>query len=175
MAVELASGVTLVGGAVDDVVALQGSGGEEFVYVSDLEPADYKHVPYLNIRWPYEQDRNVLGEPLTVGGKRYCKGVGMHSAARLTYRLDGKYQRFDAATALDDSTRGRGSVTFGVYLLRDGKWIPAAMSDIIRGGDAPEDVSVDVTGAEAITLVVDFADRGDELDHANWLDARLIK
>ena len=31
------------------------------------------------------------------------------------------------------------------------------------------------SGAEMITLTVDFADRGDELDHADWLDARLIK
>ena len=62
----------------------------------------------------------MLGEPLVVGGKRYLKGIGMHSAARLTYRLDGKYQRFDAAVAIDDSADGRGSVTFGVYVLRDG-------------------------------------------------------
>jgi hypothetical protein len=26
-----------------------------------------------------------------------------------------------------------------------------------------------------LTLTVDFADRGDELDHTDWLDARLIR
>jgi NPCBM/NEW2 domain-containing protein len=175
LAVELAGGAKLTGGNVDDVVALQGSGGGKFVYLSDLEPADYKHVPYLSIAWPYRRDRNVLGGPLMVGGERYLKGIGMHSAARLTYRLDGKYQRFDAMAALDDSSQGRGSVTFGVYVLRGGEWKPAAVSDTVHGGAGPEPVSVDVRGAEMITLTVDYADRGDELDHADWLDARLLK
>ena len=144
LVLEMAGGVKLTGGNVDDVVALQGLGGEKFVYLSDLEPADYRHVPYLSIAWPYRRDRNVSGEPLMVGGKRYLKGIGMHSAARLTYRLDGKYRRFDAAAALDDSSERRGSVTFGVYLLRDGQWKQAATSDVVRGGDPPENVSVDV-------------------------------
>ena len=34
---------------------------------------------------------------------------------------------------------------------------------------------VDLTGAKRLTLRVDFADRGDELDHADWLNARLVK
>jgi hypothetical protein len=175
LSLELAGGEKLTGGNVDDVVALVGLGGGTFVYLSDLEPADYRHVPYLSIAWPYRRDRSVLGGSFMVGGKRYSKGIGMHSAARLTYRLDGKYQRFDAAAALDDSSEGRGSVTFGVYLLRDGQWKQAATSDTVRGGDSPEPVSVDVRGSEMITLTVDFADRGDELDHADWLDARLVK
>jgi hypothetical protein len=60
-------------------------------------------------------------------------------------------------------------------VLRDAKWQPAYTSDVVRGGDAAKSVSVDVTGADAMTLVVDYADRGDELDHADWLDARLTK
>lgn len=175
LSAELVGGAKLVGGNVDDVVALQGLGGAKFLYLSDLEPADYKHVPYLSMAWPYRRDRSVLGAPLVVGGERCLKGIGMHSASRLTYRLDGKYQRFDALAALDDSSKGRGSVTFGVHLLRGGEWKQAAVSDTLRGGAAPEPVSVDVRGAEMITLTVDYADRGDELDHADWLDARLIK
>jgi hypothetical protein len=103
------------------------------------------------------------------------KGIGMHSASRLTYRLEGNYRRFDAAAAIDDSTDGRGSVTFGVYVLRDEKWQEAYQSSIVRGGDAPVPVSVDVSGAAGLTLTVDYADRGDELDRVVWLDARLIK
>jgi hypothetical protein len=132
-------------------------------------------VPYLSIEWPYRRDRNVMGDPLSVGGKRYMKGIGMHSAARLTFRLDGDYRRFDAAVAIDDSAGKRGSVTFGVYVLRDGAWAEAFTSGTVRGGEAPRPVSVDLTGAQGLTLTVDYADRGDELDRANWLDARLVK
>jgi hypothetical protein len=171
---ELANALKLNGGSVAGITALQVLGGR-FVYLSDLEPADYRHVPYLSIEWPYNRDRNVLGEPLVVGGKRYLKGLGMHSASRLTYRLDNKYKRFDAAVAVDDSAGKRGSVTFGAYVLRGGEWQETFKTGIIRGGDAPRTVSVDVSAAQGLTLTVDYADRGDELDHADWLDARLVK
>ena len=171
--VTLPSGVALKGGNVNDVSLLQSLGGR-FIYLSDLEPSGYRHVPYLTIEWPYRSDRNVLGEPLSVNGKRYLKGIGMHSAARLSYRLEGTYRRFESMVAVDDSAGTKGSVTFGVYVLRESQWREAFLSGVIRGGDARQPVSVDVSGAEGLTLTVDYADRGDELDHADWLDARLI-
>jgi hypothetical protein len=174
LSVELTDGVKLVGGSVKDVIFLQSLGGP-FEYLSDIEPASYRHVPYLSIEWPFERDRNVLGEPLVVIGQRYLKGLGMHSASRITYRLDGNYRRFDAMVAIDDSADQKGSVTFGVYVLRDNQWKSAYTSAVARGGDPPLPISVDVEGAQALTLTVDFADRGDELDHADWLDARLVK
>jgi hypothetical protein len=174
LVLELSNGVKLSGGGVADVVALQSLGGR-LVYLSDLKPAAYRHVPYLDIEWPYERDRNVMGQPLVVGGKRYIKGLGMHSASRLTYRLDGAYRRFDAAIAVDDSAEKGGSVTFGVYVSRGGRWQEAYQSGVVRGGDAPQAVSVDVRGAEGLTLTVDYADRGDELDRAVCLDARLVE
>jgi hypothetical protein len=172
--ITLGDGQVLTGDDVSDVVFLQSLDGR-IVYLSDLEPADYRHVAYLTIDWPYERDRNVLGEPLVVNGERYLKGIGMHSAGRISYRLDGKFARFDASVAIDDSADGRGSVTFGVYLQRDGKLSEAFKSHIVRGGDVPVPVSVDVTGAQGLTLVVDYADRGDEMDRAGWLDARLVR
>jgi hypothetical protein len=171
---ELEDGVKLAGGSVEDVAALQSPGGP-FVYLSDLQPADYHQVPYFDLKWHYQRDRSVMGEPLVVRGKHFLKGLGMHSASRLTYRLDGGYRQFDAAVALDDSADGRGSVTFGVYVLRDGQWQEAYKSGIVRGGDAPRPVSVDVRGARGLTLTVDYADRGDEMDRAVWLDARVLK
>jgi alpha-glucosidase len=159
---------------VGDIVALQSLGGQ-VEYLSDIEGADYRFVPYLSIEWPLGRDHNVLGGPLTVDGRRSLKGIGLHSAARLTYKLDGNYQRFDAVVALDDVAKGRGSVVFSVYLNRDGKWAEAYKSGTVRGGESPQPVSVDTRGAQGLTLTVDYADRGDELDYADWLDARLVK
>jgi hypothetical protein len=170
----LSCGVKLEGGNLSELAFVQSLGGR-FVYLSDLEPAGYRHVPYLTIEWPYQRDRNVGGGPLMVGGRRYAKGLGMHSASRLTYRLESQYQRFEAAVAVDDSAGKKGSVTFGVYVLRRGAWKEAFTSGVLRGGEAPRPVSVDVAEADALTLTVDFADRGDELDHADWLDARVVK
>jgi NPCBM/NEW2 domain len=172
--IELANGVIIKGGAVEDVVAIQLLDGR-FVYLSDLKRADYRSVPYLTLTWPLMRNRNVLGEPIVVRGKRYLTGIGMHSAARLTFPLEGKYRRFDSAVALDDSAKGRGSVTFAIYVKRDNKWAEAYTSHIVRGADEPQPISVDLRGAQGLTLTTDFADRGDELDRAVWLDARLVR
>jgi hypothetical protein len=80
-------------------------------------------------------------------------------------------RRFEAELGIDDSTGGRGSVQFRV--LVDGR--EKFASPIVRGGDAPLPISVDVTDAQKLELVVDYADRAEVLDHANWLNARLIQ
>jgi hypothetical protein len=38
----------------------------------------------------------------------------------------------------------------------------------------PRPIAVDITGGKRLDLVVDFADRADELDHADWLSARVV-
>jgi alpha-galactosidase len=85
------------------------------------------------------------------------------------------YRHFVAEIALDDTAGQRGSVIFRVFVAREGQWREALTSGVLRGGDPPQPISVDIAGAQAITLIVDYADQGDELDHANWLDARLVK
>lgn len=167
--------ITLVGGqelAADaaQVVFLQPLGGRA-VYLSDLRPAQYRHVPFLDLPWNYRADRNVAGEWLRMDGQRYLKGIGVHSSARLTYALDEPYERFQAELGIDDATAGGGSVRYRVFV--DGK--NKFTSEIVRGGMKPLPVSVDLAGAKRLDLVVDFADRADQLDHADWLDARLIR
>jgi hypothetical protein len=168
----LACGVKLGGAGVADVAAVWGVAGA-FQFVSDLEPIDYHHVPYLDLTWPLARDRNLSGDRLRVDGKSYPKGICMHSAARVVYSLEARQRRFAAEVALDDEAGRRGSVTFSVYVARNGAWLEAATSGIVRGGDEPRPMVADVSGAEALMLVVDYADRGDELDRAVWLDARL--
>jgi hypothetical protein len=100
----------------------------------------------------------------------------MHSPSRITYDLDEPYRLFQAQVALDDEARGRGSVEFRVFVDDGGgQWREAAASGTLRGGQPPRPISVDLAGAKRISLLVDFADRGDELDHADWLDARLVR
>jgi hypothetical protein len=151
--------------------------GGRAVYLSDLKPERYHYEPYLDLAWPYHADRNVTGGLLRCGGRLWLKGLGVHSAATLTYSLDGSCKRFQAELGIDDSTLGRGSVEFRVLL--DGK--PAYASGPIRGHPPsagtrpPVPVSVDLAGAKRLELVVDYGEQGDVLDHADWLGARLVK
>lgn len=139
-------------------------------YLSDLEPTGYRHVPYLELPRPYQVDRSADGNTLRSGGRCFLRGIGMHSTSRLTFPLDGRHARFRAEIAIDDETDGRGSVVFRVFVDAEERF----RSDVVRGGDAPRAVQVDVAGGRQLSLVVDFAERGDEQDHADWLNARLV-
>jgi hypothetical protein len=99
----------------------------------------------------------------------------MHATSRLAYDVAG-YRKFEAELAIDESSLRRGNAIFKV-LLQDGQgaWQSAYESPVVRGGEAPVPVSIDLKGAERLALIVEFADRGDELDQANWLGARLLK
>lgn len=159
----------------EPIAALQPLGGRA-TYLSDLPAASNRHVPYLQLAWTYRGDRSVLDRSLRAAGRLYLKGLGLHSAARLTYDLDKTYRRLDAELAIDDETQSGGSVECRVFIdLGDGKWQPRYASPVIRGGAAPAPISVDLKGAKRISLLVDFADHGDQLDHVDWLNARLVK
>jgi len=182
LVVHLAGGIKLVGANVSQIASLQPF-GPAVTYLSDLQPADYQHVPYLDIPWPWRADRNVLGGPLVVAGRMVAKGLGTHSASRLTYQLNRPdvtddqpigFNHFAAELAIDDAADGQGSAVFRVYLLQQGIWQLAHTSDVLRGGQAPVPVEVELRGAEAIALETDYADQGDQRDYANWLDARFI-
>ena len=149
-------------------------------YLSEMDGLGYKHIPFLDLGWPLGLDRNARGARLRSDRVLYRKGVGMHSTSRLVCELAGRYRRFDAELAIDDLSGRTGSVVYRVFLERadaNGKnsWGLAFESPVVRGGDSPLSMSVDLSGALRIALVVDFADRGDEGDHANWLNARLVR
>jgi hypothetical protein len=154
----------------DSIVYLQPLAGRA-KYVSDLTAEGYRHLPLLSGSWPYRNDANVIGTQLRAGGRPYVKGIGMHSAGRLTYRLDKRYRTFEADVALDDHVGRGGAAAFAVYVDDKLAW----KSDCLRGGMPPVPVKVEVAGAKRLSLIVEFADRGDELDRADWLDARLLE
>ncbi len=143
----------------------------KWTFLSDLKPEAYRHLPFLNLTWTFRNDANATGTQLRAGGAPYAKGLGMHSAARLTYRLSRPYRTFEADIAIDEVAGDRGSAVFAVYA--DDKL--AFKSNVIRGGAAPLPVKVDIAGAKRVSLIVEYADRGDELDRANWLYARVAE
>jgi hypothetical protein len=101
----------------------------------------------------------------------YRRGLGTHSKSDLTYTLDGGYASFAATLGVDDAVGSAGSVIYRVY--GDEKLLYE--SPVVRGGDAPLEMKVDVKRVLLLRLEVDYADGGDVADHADWAEARLLR
>ena len=161
------------------------SGGETIVqpglnYLSDLQ-AEF----VLNGWGPLEKDRSNGeaeagdGSPLSIGGKRYEKGLGMHpeqlarSWAEVQYGLSGSCDIFSAEVGLDDSidVQSRyGSVFFQAFGDDKLLW----QSERLTGADGPVSVEVGLSGVERLKLVVTNAGDNNYYDHADWADAKII-
>jgi hypothetical protein len=181
-ALQLAGGLQLTAQAASlwPEITLVRPLGLRVLYLSDRQSIAPLHVPFLETEWPLQVDRNVLGGRLRSRGKTYAKGLGVHSMSRLAYDVPDGARWFQAELAIDDSSGLKGSVVFRVYTSgREGggaghAWRLAFQSQTVRGGQQPKPISVDVTAARRIALIVDFADQGDVLDRANWLSARFV-
>ena len=141
------------------------------VYLSDLTPAAERTEGMLHRPWPVRRDRNVSAKPLSIGGRVFDKGLGVHSRTELDYQIGGAYESLVATIGIDDAVRPAGSVIFRV--VGDGKVL--FDSGILTGKEPPRDVKVDVTGVKMLTLVVDYGDGLDLSDHADWGGIRLLK
>ena len=111
-----------------------------------------------------------MGKTLTLDGTMFERGVGSHAAGVVHVGLDGKARRFQAVVGVDDETRGRGSVTFKIagddgYLLLGG---------VLKGGDAPQEIDLDITGQRHLILFMGDAGDGRHYDHFDWADARFL-
>ncbi len=173
---KMLSGVTLFKAAVSfpiaEVIALDILGGPA-VYLSELKPRSFEHTPYLGTAWPYVLDGSVDRRDLRLGGSTFDRGLGVHTASRLTYDLAGRYRRFEARVGLDDRS-GKGG-TARIRILVDGKPRAVAGDHALTIRTGPLEVRVDVAGAKELTLVVDFGARGGVAGHVDWADARLAK
>jgi hypothetical protein len=173
---KMLTGKTLLGAVIqvklEDVIALTIHQGRA-IYLSDLKPSKIEQTPYLDVASPPMRDASVKGRDLRLGGGFYDKGLGMHSACRMTYDLSGAYKRFEALVGLDDATGREGSAR--VQVLVDGKPRKLDLEGDLTHRNGPLAIRVDVTGAKQLTLVVDFSSRGDVQADLNWVDARLIR
>ena len=117
-------------------------------------------------------NRSIRNEPLLLDGKRYEAGVGTHADSAMRIRVGGA-TRFTALVGIDDSVikhhgKGAGSVVFRVW--GDGEKL--FESDVMRAGDPPKPIDVNLTGKKTVLLEVTDAGDGIFADNANWVDAK---
>jgi hypothetical protein len=122
---------------------------------------------------PVERDRSNGdvaagdGVALSIQGKRYAKGLGVHPLSDVRFNLAGSCTTYAAQIGIDDEVNGRGSVVFQVWA--DG--VRVFDSGLIMGNSAARPISVDVRGRNELRLVVTDGGDGNNFDHANWADA----
>jgi alpha-galactosidase len=160
--------------APHDVVVLRIVGTEPplprgEVYLSDLTWS------YAANGWgPVERDQELGdigaddGAPLTLGGRRYEKGLGTNSPSLVRYRLGKRCRELSAEIGIDDAAGDIGSVVFQVWA--DGEKL--FDSGIVYRSTPSQRISLDVTGRSEVRLWVGQVDEFGQ-DHANWADARL--
>ena len=116
-------------------------------------------------------DRSVESHALKIGGKSFEHGVGTHAASSMQIALGGQAERFEAAVGIDDEVADKkGTVVFRAEA--DGREV--YNSGILRGGEVPKDVSIDLTGVKTLLLLVDAGGGTNEFDHADWADAKFV-
>jgi alpha-galactosidase len=125
---------------------------------------------------PVERDRSVGsqeggdGQPLTIGGEEFEKGLGAHAPSAIEYHLGGACSAVRAVVGVDDEVdSAAASVTFEIW-ADDAK---VADSGVLRADAAPLELTADVSDATSLRLVVTDAGDGKNSDHADWADARL--
>jgi len=138
--------------------------------LSALSPDAFEETPLLTVPWGFALDRNVAGGPLSVGGRQFARGIGVHSRSVLRYPLGGTATALVTRCGLDDSA-GSGA-TVEVRIRVDGQ---IRFERTITAASGLQDpLWIDLRGAGALELVVDPGPDGAILDRFDWVEPVLV-
>ena len=114
--------------------------------------------------------RTVEGNPLSVGGEKFERGVGTHTPGEISIAVDPVPGKFTAKVGIDDEVGNRGHAEFLVYAEEELLW----RSGFMVGGEAAKDCHVEFNEIGLLRLVVDTGPEGYAHDHTDWLDAKIF-
>jgi alpha-galactosidase len=117
-----------------------------------------------------QRNKSTVGNPLSIGGVKFERGLGTWSETVLYIRLDGGSTRFSASVGVDDGVIKSKVASVEFFVIGDGKRIWE--SGVMLAGQQPKTFSVDVTGMKSLVLQVGWAGNYRFEDHANWADAK---
>jgi alpha-galactosidase len=142
-----------------------------------LDQLDLSKVPLRPAPRPGRGQTTAPPVVFRLGGVTYPHAVPLRSDADMTIDLGGNATRFMSMVGIDDGAQPpaaapgpAGSVVFGAWV--DGKKV--FESSVMHRGDAPAPVSIDLTGAQKLTLAVIDANDGTAGDNADWAGAMIV-
>ena len=115
-------------------------------------------------------DKAVLGTEISISGKKYKRGIGVHAPSNITYKLRGKYSKFVVTPGPDDAHKG--DLEMKILVDGDEKFNTGKVKSVEFKA---RQVVISVKDAEELTLIVTDAGNGQGGDHASWADAYLLK
>ncbi|MBI2302420.1 MAG: alpha-galactosidase [Armatimonadetes bacterium] len=125
------------------------------------------------VRQDYERlqrNRSVVDTPLTIGSRTFQRGLGTHSIGHLRVWSPEPLARFTAWIGVDQNPRSPGgTVVFSVLAGRRELF----RSGVLRAGQEPQRIELELKGARVLDLLVGDAGDGPACDHADWCDAAL--
>jgi len=136
------------------------------VFLSDLAP-----TKYYQEEGELRMDRTTDGNPLSVNGYIYSKGIGTHAYSVIEYLLDGRYRIFEGAVGLDDLVANSGAkIEALIYMDNDLIY----RSGTLRGWIDPRYFYINIIGKKKLKLVMNDGGDGNKNDHGDWLRLRFL-
>ena len=114
------------------------------------------------------------GNPITIGGVVYDKGLGLHADSEAVYHLGGQYTRFQAVIGIDDEVGSNtADAIYRVYATVEGSEQEMLIYEKQMSNGMSEQVDLSVRGVTTLRLVTD-ANGSNSNDHTDWADAKLL-
>ncbi|GLH72763.1 hypothetical protein GETHLI_12650 [Geothrix limicola] len=138
-----------------------------YIYLTDLNWSS------LVVGWGTPvKDKSIDGNPLTVGGTTYLRGLGLHATADATYQLNGQYPRFTATAGIDGEVGSTNTAATVSFIVKgDGNVLYT--SPVVHASDAPLAIDVNTSGVNTLDLIVTDGGDGINSDHGDFADAKL--
>ncbi|MCM3038969.1 NPCBM/NEW2 domain-containing protein [Paenibacillus motobuensis] len=150
----------------------------EEIYISDL---DWTAVKHGKVKTQKDQiaAASLTGQKMKMEGVTYDKGLGSHADSKITYQINGDYNRLTSVIGIDDEALNNSklptSVVFAVY--GDGDKLYESPQFTAKPYIRPLKINVDVSGVHELSLEVTGYAAGSNpqtTSYADWADAKLI-
>jgi hypothetical protein len=168
---EAITGSSVAGGGttvVRDAVKRLEFTGKSVAVLSDFEPISVEEVALFGEAHKWRRDKMVLGGPLTLDGRSYARGLGVHAHSKIEFVLGRRWESFFARCGIDDAAGHEGAAIFRVY--GDGKLLKEVSR---RRGQKAARILIDVAGVDRLVLE---AQPGESYtsDFCDWVEARVF-
>ena len=146
---------------------------EDIASLLHPEAGNLTALPILEMQQEFKNvmfDRSVGGNPVSLNGVRFAKGIGTHANGRVTFFVAGA-DHFSVLAGIDDEVEK--SPHTSVILIVEGDDKELYRSPLLTGSSTPQNIKLDITGVTRLSLVTNDAGIGEGStlnydDHVSW-------